>query len=100
MAGRQVLINQVDIMVADKGQKTLVVIDVEMPSESNIREKEYEKLEKLCGLKVELERMCNVKVKMVPVMAGTLRAATQLKEWLQQISGTTLELSVQKSELL
>ena len=38
-----------------QGPKTVVVIDVVVPSDSNIRKKEYEKLEKYQGLKEELE---------------------------------------------
>ncbi|KAM6449746.1 uncharacterized protein PHA67_017094 [Liasis olivaceus] len=64
------------IMVVDKDQKTAVVIDVAVPSDSNIRKKEYEKLEKYQGLKEELERMWKVKGKVVPVMVGALGAVT------------------------
>ena len=60
---RQVLANQPDVVVVDKDQKTAVVIDVAVPSDSNIRKKEYEKLEKYQGLKEELERMWKVKPK-------------------------------------
>ena len=43
---RKVLANQLDI----------VVIDIAVPSDSNIKKKEYEKLEKYQGLKKEMER--------------------------------------------
>lgn len=42
---RQILANLADIMLVNKVQKTAVVIDVALPSGSNIR-KEYEQLEK------------------------------------------------------
>ena len=42
-----------------------------------------------------------VKAKVVPVVIGALGAVTpKLEEWLQQIPGTTSELSVQKSAVL
>ena len=42
-----------------------------------------------------------MKVKVVPVVIGALGAVTpKLEEWLQQIPGTTSELSVQKSAVL
>ena len=89
---RQVLANKPAIAVVDKHQKTAVVIDVAVPSDSSIR-KEYEKLEKYQGLEEELERMWKVKAKVVPVVVGTLGAvAPKLGEWLQQIPGTS-ELS-------
>ena len=81
--------------------KQAVVIDVAVPGDSNIKKKEYEKLEKYRGLKEELERTWKVKAKVVPVVIGALGAVTpKLEEWLEQIPGTTSELSVQKSAVL
>ena len=54
---RKVLANQPDIVVIDKQKKEAVVIDIAVPSDSNIKNKEYKKLEKYQGLKEELERM-------------------------------------------
>ena len=51
---RKVLANQPDIVVVDK-QKEAVVIDVAVPSDSNIKKNEYEKLEKYQGLKEDVE---------------------------------------------
>ena len=68
-----------------------------IPSDSNIKKKEYEKLEKYQGLKGELERTWKVKAKVVPVVIGARGAVTpKLEERLQQIPGTTSELSVQR----
>ncbi|TWW61030.1 hypothetical protein D4764_05G0011200 [Takifugu flavidus] len=63
------------VVVIEKHQKTVVVIDVAIPSDSNIRKKEHEKLEKYQELKEEIERMWGMKatmVTMVPVVIGTL----------------------------
>ena len=69
------------------------MIDIVVPSDSNIKKKEYEKLEKNQGLKKELERMWKVKAKVVPVVIGSLGTVTpKLEKWLQQIPGTTTEL--------
>ena len=96
-----VMANQPDIVLIDKQQKKAVVIDVAIPSDSNIRKKEHEKLEKYQGLKKELEKMWGVKATVVPVVIGALGAVThKLGEWLQQIPGTTSEVSVQKSTVL
>ena len=73
---RKVLVNQPDIVVIDKEKKEAVVIDIAVPSNSNIKKKEYEKLEKHQGLKEELERTWKVKVKVVPVVIGALGAVT------------------------
>ena len=96
-----VMANQPDIVVVDKEQKTVTVVDVAIPSDSNIRKKEHEKLEKYQGLREELEKMWGVKAKVVPVVIGALVAVTpKLGEWLQQIPGRTSEISVQKSGIL
>ncbi|TWW65014.1 hypothetical protein D4764_22G0006610 [Takifugu flavidus] len=98
---KMVVANQPDIVVVDKHQKTVVVIDVAIPGDSNIRKKVHEKLEKYQGLKEEIERMWGMKTTVVPVVIGTLGAVTpNLSRWLQQIAGTTSEISVQKSAVL
>ncbi|KAF7643082.1 hypothetical protein LDENG_00244990 [Lucifuga dentata] len=92
------LANQPDMMVVNKEQKRAVVINVAIPSDGNIRKKEHEKLEKYQGLQEELDRMWKVKS---TVVIGALGAVTpKLGEWLQQIPGTTSEISVQKSAVL
>ncbi|TWW61003.1 hypothetical protein D4764_05G0010930 [Takifugu flavidus] len=92
---KMVVANQPDIVVVNKHQKTVVVIDVAIPSDSNIRKNEHEKL------KEEIERMCGIKATVVPIVIGTLWAVTpNLSRWLQQIPGTTSEFSVQKSAVL
>lgn len=47
------------------------------------------------------EKMCEVKVSVVPMMIRVLGAVThKLGEWLQQTPGTTSEVSVQRSPIL
>lgn len=73
--------------------------DVAIPTDSNIRKKEQEKLRKYRRYKVELEK----KVTLVPVVIGALGAVIpKLSGKLQQIpgTGTTSELSIQKSAKL
>ncbi|KAF7666152.1 hypothetical protein LDENG_00119050 [Lucifuga dentata] len=89
------------MVVVDKEQKRAVVIDVAVPADSNIRKKEHKKIKKYQGLKEELECTWKVKSKVVPVVIGALGAVTpKLGEWLQEIPGTTSEVSVQKSAVL
>ncbi|KAF7645372.1 hypothetical protein LDENG_00205860, partial [Lucifuga dentata] len=99
---KQLLANQPDmVVVVDKEQKRAIVTDVAVPADSNIRKKEHEKIQKYQGLKEELEWTWKVKSKVVPMVIGALRAVTpKLGEWLQEIPGTTSEVSVQKSAVL
>ena len=79
---RKVLANQPDIVIVDKQKKEAAVIEVAVPSDSNMRKKEYKKLEKYRGMKEELERMWKLKAKVVPVVIGSLRAVNpKLEEW-------------------
>ncbi len=50
---KMVVTDQPDMVVVDIQQKKAVVKDVAILSDSNIRKKEHEKLEKYQGLKVE-----------------------------------------------
>ena len=45
-----------------------MLVDVAIPSDSDIRKKGHKKLEKYQGLKEELERMWGVKASVVPVV--------------------------------
>ena len=79
----------------------IVVVDVAIPSDYNIRKKEHEKLEKYQGLREELEKTWKVKTTVVPVVIGALGAVTpKLEQWLKQIPGTTSDISVQKCAVL
>ncbi|KAF1377421.1 hypothetical protein PFLUV_G00200640 [Perca fluviatilis] len=79
---KMMMANQPDILVVDKQLKKVVVIDVAIPSDSNIKKKEHEKLEKYQGLREELEEMWKLKVTVVPVVIGALRAVTpRLGQW-------------------
>lgn len=81
---KQVMANQLDIVVVDKVDKKAVVIDVAASNGSNIK-KEYEKLEKYLG---QLERMCGVKSSVILLVIGALGAVNpKQEEWLQQIPG-------------
>lgn len=60
----------------DKEKRRAAVIDLAILSDSNIRKKEQEKLEKHQGLKEELEKMWEVEATVVPVVTGALRAVT------------------------
>ena len=83
---RRGLAKQPDIVVVDKKKKQVVIIDIAVPSDSNINKKEYKKLEKDQGPKEVIQAPGPV----IP----------KLEDWLQQIPGTITELSVQRSAVL
>lgn len=96
---QQVMANRL-YMVVDKWKKKAVVVDVAIPSDSNIRKKKHKKLEIYQGLKEQLDDMWKLKVKVIPIVTGFLRVVTpKLEERLQQIPGTS-DMSVQKTVAL
>ena len=62
-----------DFILVDKKAKSCVIIDVAVPGDCRIREKEIEKIEKYHNLKRELKRLWSLKkVEVVPVVVGAL----------------------------
>ena len=91
-----VMANQPDVVVVDKHQRTAVVVDVAVPRDGNIRQKEHEKLE-IPLLKEELEKMWSMKAAAVSIVIGALGAVTPNLDWWLQQTPTTSEISVLKS---
>ena len=62
-----------DLILVDKKAKTCVIIDVAIPGDCRICEKEIEKIQKYQNLKRELKRFWSLKkVEVVPVVVGAL----------------------------
>ena len=62
-----------DLIFVDKKAKSCVIIDVTIPGDCRIREKEIEKIEKYQNLKRELKRLWSLKkVEVVPVVVEAL----------------------------
>ena len=60
-------------MLVDKKANSCAIIDVAVPGNSRIREKEVEKIEKYQNLKRELKRLSSLKkAEVVPVVIGAL----------------------------
>ena len=59
-------------MLVDKSKKSCHIIDVAIPENSGVREKEFEKVEKYQNLAKELRRMWEVKINVVPIVLGAL----------------------------
>ena len=74
--------------MVDKQEKTAKIIDVAIPLDKNIRGKESEKIQKYQDLKLELQKLWNVKAEVIPVVIGALGAvSTSLEGHLQRTPG-------------
>ena len=91
-----------DLILVDKKAKSCVIIDVAIPGDCRIREKEIEKIEKYQNLKRELKRLWSLKkVEVVPVIVGALGCISKgFSGWMDTL-GIKLNVGmVQKSVLL
>ena len=93
--------NKPDIVIIDKKKKTAVIIDIAVPRDENIKDKEQEKSDNYQPLREELEKLWGMKTKVVPVVVGWPGAVTnKLHSWLSEIPGKVDEISLQKCVLL
>ena len=66
-----------DFNVVDKKRRTCKIIDFAVPGDSRIEEKEKEKIEKYQDLRRGLQKIWNVRVKIIPLVVGPLGAITK-----------------------
>ena len=90
-----------DLVVVDKKERSCKIIDFEVPGDNRIAEKEKDKTEKYQDLERELQKIWNVKVKIIPLVVGSLGAIPkQFGNRLKQIGITVRTKQVQKTVLL
>ena len=90
-----------DLGTVDKKGRILKIIDFAVPEDSRIDEKEKVKIEKYQDLGRELQKIWNVKLKIVPLVVGSLGAIPkQFGKRLKQIGITVGTAQVQKTVLL
>ena len=62
--------NKPDIIIRDNEKGTCLLIDVAISGDGNVIKKEAEKILKYKDLTIEIQRMWNVKTKVIPVIIG------------------------------
>ena len=89
-----------DLVVIDKKERSCKIIDFAVPGDSRIEEKK-DKIEKYQELGRELQKIWNVKVKIIPLVVGSLGAIPkQFGNRLKQIGIAVGTEQVQKTILL
>ena len=58
------------MVVVDKKERSFKIIDFSVPGDNRIEEKEKDKIEKYQELGREIQKIWNVKVKIIPVVVG------------------------------
>jgi hypothetical protein len=80
--------NKPDITIRDNEKQTCVLIDVAIPGNRNVINKEAEKILKYKDLVIEIQRMCNVKATVITVIIGaTGTISKSLRQCLSNIPG-------------
>ena len=90
-----------DLVVKHKKERSCKIIGFAVPSDSRIEEKEKDNIKKYQGLGRELREIWNVKVKIMPLVVGSLGdIPKQFGNRLRQIGITAGRAQVQKTVLL
>ena len=83
---------RLDLAVVDTKRRTCKIIDFAVPGDSRIEEKEKEKIQNYQDLRRELQKIWNMRVKIIPLVVGSLGAIlTQFGNRLKEI-GVTAEI--------
>jgi hypothetical protein len=84
--------NRPDIIIKNKKEKTCTLIDVAIPTDRNMVQKEVEKKLKYKSLCIEIQRMWNLKCIIIPVIIG----AKKLKEKFGRCTRKTFDRLITK----
>ena len=89
------------MVVVNKKERSCKIIDFAVPGDSTIDKKEKDKIEKYQDLGKELQKIWNLKVKIISLVVGSLGAiAKQFGNRLKQIGITAGTAQLQKTVLL
>jgi hypothetical protein len=98
---RKVLRNRPVIIIKNKKDKICLLIDVAIPSDRNVVNKEAEKKLEYKNLSIEIQQMRNMKCLVIPVVIGATGIVTKgLKNYLEAIPGKHSIDSLQKKKQL
>jgi len=98
---REVTANRPDIIIKNKEEKTCKQIDVAIPADRNVVQKEVEKKLKYMNLGIEIQRMWNLKCTIIPVTIGATGIVMRsLKKNLEAVPGKHSIDSLQKTAIL
>jgi hypothetical protein len=82
-------------------EKTCTLIDMAIPADRNVVQKEAEKSLKYKSLCIEIQRMLNMKCTIIPVIIGATRIVTRnLRKNLEAIPGKHSIDSLKKTDML
>ena len=91
----------VDLILIKKEENNCIIVDFAIPYDTRIEQKEKEKVEKYQDLKRELQKLWNMKVKVVPIVIGALGTPPKdIKRRVQELGIETRIEEMQKTVIL
>jgi hypothetical protein len=93
--------NKPDIIIRDNEKGTCMSIDVTISGDRNVIKKEAQKILKYKDLTIEIQRMWNVKVRVIPVIIGaTGTISKSFRKYVSSIPGNHEFIELQKTAIL
>jgi hypothetical protein len=93
--------NKPDIIVRDNEKGTCVLTEVATSGDRNVIKKEAEKILKYKDLTIEMQRMWNIKTKVIPVIIGaTGTNSKSFRKYVSNIPGKHEVKELQKTAIL
>jgi len=93
--------NKPYIIIRDNEKRTCMLIDVAISGDRNVIKKEAEKILKYKDLTTEIQRMWNVKTKVIPVITGaTGTISKSFRKYVSDIPGNHEVKELQKTAIL
>ena len=93
--------NKPDIIIGDNEKRTCMLIEVAISGARNVIKKEADKILKYIDLTIEIQRMWNVKTKVIPVIIGaTGTISKSLRIYVSNIPGKHEVKELQKTAIL
>jgi len=86
---RTLTTNKPDIIIRDNEKGTCMLIDVVISGDRNVIKKEADKILKYKDLTTEIQRMWNVKTKVIPLIIGAIGTISKsFRKYMSNIPGT------------
>jgi hypothetical protein len=99
--GREFTANRPYVIIKSKKEKICTLIDVAIPADRNVAQKEAEKKLKYKSLCTDIQRIWNMKCMIIPVIVGATGIVTRsLKKNFEAIPGKHSIDSLQKTAIL
>ena len=90
-----------DIVVIDKEKRDCKIMDIAVPGDQNIKVKDLEKITKYQDLRLQVQKLWDVKATVIPIVVGALgRVSEKLENHLKTIGIPIVISSMQKAALL